>query len=166
MSIGTPLQTRSSPRGIPMTQDVFCRLTAEAERLIEQLPQLQAEAHQVGLSEDRKTPTGVAMGDLHLAARRLEMLRRVIEDADIVEPDGRILIGSRVTVRHADGEVETYELVAPGEAEARLGRISPDSPLGAALLGRSQDEVAYMDAPAGRIELAIMSVGTPRAAHA
>jgi transcription elongation GreA/GreB family factor len=81
-----------------------------------------------------------------------------------VEADGRIVIGSHVTVRHADGETETYELVAPGEADPRLRRISPDSPLGAALLGRREDDVTYMEAPSGRVELAITSVALPRAA--
>jgi transcription elongation factor GreA len=166
MSTSTQLlQTRSSPRAIPMTRDVFARLAQQAERLVEQLPQLQSSARQHGVSGDPRSPTVLAAGDLHVAARRLEMLRRVIEDAAIVEPDGRVLVGSRVTVRHADGEIETYELVAPGEADARLGRISPDSPLGAALLGRREDEVTYMDAPAGRVELAITSVGAPRRTH-
>jgi transcription elongation factor GreA len=159
MSISTQLlQVRSSPRAMPMTQDVFTRLEAEAERLVEQLPQLQAQAREHGVSGDPRSPTVLAAGDLHLASRRLEMLRRVLEDAEVVEPDGRVLIGSRVTVRHADGEIETYELVAPGQADARQGRISPDSPLGAALLGRREDDVTYMEAPAGRVELAITSV--------
>jgi transcription elongation factor GreA len=164
MSISTQLlQIRSSPRAMPMTQEVFSRLEAEAERLVDQLPQLQAQARQHGVSGDPRSPTVLAAGDLHLASRRLEMLRRVLEQAEVVEPDGRVVIGSRVTVRHADGEIETYELVAPGEADARQGRISPDSPLGAALLGRREDDVTYMEAPAGRVKLTITSV---RAAHA
>jgi len=64
-------------------------------------------------------------------------------------------------VRHADGESETYELVAPGEADTRLGRITPESPLGAALLGRREDDVAHMGTPTGRVELAITSVSAP-----
>jgi transcription elongation GreA/GreB family factor len=167
MSISTQLpQIQSASRAMPMTRDVFSRLAAEAERLVEQLPQLQAQARQHAVSGDPRSPTVLAAGDLHLASRRLEMLRRVIDDADIVEPDGRVLIGSRVTVRHVDGELETYELVAPGEADARQGRISPDSPLGAALLGRREDDVTYMEAPAGRVELAITSVSAPHPAQA
>jgi transcription elongation GreA/GreB family factor len=149
-----------------MTRDVFSRLAAEAERLVQQLPQLQAQAHQHGMSGDPRSPTVLAAGDLHLAARRLETLKRAIEGAQIVDADGTIVIGSHVTVRHTDGEIETYELVAPGEADPRLGRISPDSPLGAALLGRREDDAIYMEAPAGRIELAITSVSAPRTAHA
>jgi transcription elongation GreA/GreB family factor len=149
-----------------MTRDAFSRLAAEAERLVQQLPQLQAEAHQHGVSGDPRSPTVLAAGDLHLAARRLETLKRVIEGAQIVDADGTIVIGTHVSVRHADGEIETYEVVAPGEADPRMGRISPDSPLGAALLGRREDDVTYMDAPAGRLELAITSVSVPHSAEA
>jgi transcription elongation factor GreA len=152
------LKTQSSPRALPMTRDVFSRLAAEADRLVERLPQLQAEAREHGVSGDPESPTVLAAGDLHLATRRLETLRRVLADAQVVEPDGTVLIGSRVTVRHADGELETYELVAPGEADARQGRVTPDSPLGSALLGQREGDVTWMEAPAGRVRLAVTSV--------
>ena len=150
----TPLRTR----GIPMIADVLRRLEAEAERLTGHLPRLQAAAQEDGVSGDREAPTVLAAGDLHLAARRLETLRRVMAEGYVVEPDGRAIVGSRVTVRHADGEQETYELVAPGETEVRLGRISPDSPLGAALLGRRAGEVASMHTPAGPLEFTVVDV--------
>jgi transcription elongation GreA/GreB family factor len=155
------LDTRASPRGIPMTRDVLRRLQEDVERLSEQLPRLQALAQTDGVSGDPESPTVLAAGDLHLAARRLETLRRVIADSHIVEPDGRVVLGSRVTVQHADGESETYELVAPGEADARAGRISSESPFGAALLGRGAQDVTYMEAPAGRVQLTIASVTAP-----
>jgi transcription elongation factor GreA len=104
------------------------------------------------------TATLLAAGELHLAARRLESLRRVLADGYVVQPDGRAIVGSRVTVRHADGEEETYELVAPGETEVRLGRISPDSPLGSAMLGRRTGDVASMTAPAGLLEFTVVNV--------
>jgi transcription elongation factor GreA len=153
-TIKTPLRTR----GIPMTADVLRRLEAEAHRLTSHLPQLQAVAQEDGVSGDPEAPTVLAAGDLHLATRRLETLRRVIAEGYVVEPDGRAIVGSRITVRHADGEQETYELVAPGETEVRLGRISPDSPLGAAMLGRRAGNVASMNTPAGPLEFTVIDV--------
>jgi transcription elongation factor GreA len=145
-------------RGTPVTPDVLRRLQASAEELAGQLPRLQAVAQETGVSGDPDSPTVLAAGDLHLAARRLEMLRRFIAECQVVQPDGRVVVGSRVTVRYADGEEEVYEVVAPGETDARSGRISPDSPLGAALLGRRAGEVTYVDAPAGRVELKLTAV--------
>jgi transcription elongation factor GreA len=145
-------------QGIPMTADVLQRLEAEADRLQSHMPRLQAIAQERGVSGDREAPTVLAAGDLHVAARRLEKLRRVLAHGYVVQPDGRAIVGSRVTVRHADGEEETYELVAPGESEVRLGRISPDSPLGSAILGRRPGEVANMTTPAGSLELTVLDV--------
>jgi transcription elongation GreA/GreB family factor len=152
------LETRTPIRGIPMTAAVFRRLQENASELVAQLPRLQALAQEHGVSGDPETPTVLAAGDLHVASRKLQMLRRVMADSHLVEPDSQVVVGSRVTVRHADGEEETYEMVAPGEADARSGRISPDSPLGAALLGRRADEVTHMDAPAGRVQLTVTRV--------
>jgi transcription elongation GreA/GreB family factor len=115
-------------------------------------------AQEHGVSGDPETPTVLAAGELHVASRKLETLRRVMADSHVVEPDGQVVVGSRVSVRHSDGEEEAYEMVAPGEADARAGRISPDSPLGAALLGRRADEVTYMDAPSGRVQLTLTAV--------
>ena len=152
------LETRARIHGLPMTAAVFRRLQESASELSAQLPRLQALAQKHGVSGDREAPTVLAAGDLHVASRKLEMLRRVMADSHVVEPDGEVVVGSRVTVRHAEGEQETYEMVAPGEADTRSGRISPDSPLGAALLGRQADEVTYMDAPAGRMQLTVTAV--------
>ena len=121
-------------------------------------PLLGALARRDGVTGDPEAPTILAAGDLHLASRRLEVLHNVMAKGYVVQPDGRAVVGSRVTVRCVDGEQETYELVAPGEAEGRLRRISPDSPFGAALLGRRAGEVVYVLAPAGAEVLTVLSV--------
>jgi hypothetical protein len=87
---------------MPMTREVRRRLEAEADRLLAHLPGLQAVAQEHGVSGDREAPTVLAAGDLHLASRGLETLRRVIEQDYVVEPDGRAIVGSRVTVCDAD----------------------------------------------------------------
>src|SRR4051794_1886327 len=92
----TIVDTRASPRAMPMTRDVLRRLESDVERLVDELPALQMQAREHGVSGDAKSPTVLAAGDLHLASRRLETLRRVIAEAHVVEPDGRIVIGSRV----------------------------------------------------------------------
>jgi transcription elongation factor GreA len=154
----TPINTPLRTRGIPMTADVLRRLETEAERLLNHLPRLQAVAQEDGISGDPEAPTVLAAGDLHLASRRLESLRRVLADGYVVEPDGRAVVGSRVVVRHADGERETYELVAPGETEVRLGRISPDSPIGSAMLGCRAGDVGRMNTPDGPLEFTVVEV--------
>ena len=67
-------------------------------------------------------------------------------------------MGSRITVSDADGSLDTYVLMAPGEADPRAGHISPESPLGAALLERRAGDLVEVATPAGTRRIAVVSV--------
>jgi len=74
--------------------------------------------------------------------------------------DGGVGIGSRVRLRRLDAgdrRVE-YEIVSRVEADIGRGRLSAESPLGAALLGRRAGETVRVAAPAGAIDYAVVSV--------
>jgi transcription elongation factor GreA len=66
-------------------------------------------------------------------------------------------LGSRVTVSQ-DGEPVVYTLVSSPEADARAGRISVGSPVGAALVGRSAGSEVEAVTPRGRIRLRVLAV--------
>ena len=64
------------------------------------------------------------------------------------EMGARVRPGSKVAVRDDEGEDE-FTIVHPEDADARLGRVSLDSPLGRALVGRSVGEKVMVRAPGG-----------------
>jgi transcription elongation factor GreA len=100
-----------------------------------------------------------AEAELLLLASRLETLNRAAAASTIVNQNGRIVVGSRVTVRRPNAINDaTYELVPPGMSDVRLGRISADSALGATLIGRKANEEALFLAPAGEQRLTIIDV--------
>jgi transcription elongation GreA/GreB family factor len=68
-----------------------------------------------------------------------------------------VRIGSRVRVRDADGENE-FALVPEHEADARAHRVSADSPLGLALLGRHVGERVRYRAPGGVMGVTVVAV--------
>jgi transcription elongation factor GreA len=71
---------------------------------------------------------------------------------------GVIQVGSRVCVRDTDDRVE-FDIVEPHEADIAEARISAESPLGRALLGRQVgDEVRYR-APGGVLSVTVVEVG-------
>ena len=76
---------------------------------------------------------------------------------DIDAPKDTVTLGSIVKVLDEDFE-ETYEIVGSQEANPRMGRISDDSPVGRALHGHRAGDVVTVAAPAGNIELKIVSV--------
>ena len=154
--IDSPTSTISA--GLPMTREVFRRLERSVEWLAADLLAVQAAAHRDGLTGEAEAPTVLAVGELHLLSQRLETLERVLLEARVVTPDGTAIVGSRVLTRDADGALESYELVAPGEADPRSGSISPESPLGRALLGRRAGETVEVAAPGGARSVTLVRV--------
>jgi transcription elongation GreA/GreB family factor len=69
-------------------------------------------------------------------------------------------VGSTVRVRDAWGE-EEYTLVAPTQSNAASGRISIESPVGRALLGRRRDDRIEVQTPGGLRVLSIVDVAGP-----
>ena len=57
-----------------------------------------------------------------------------------------------------DGTTATYQLVGPDETDTKGGRISVDSPIGKALLGRSLNETVVVFRPKGEAELTITDI--------
>ena len=94
---------------------------------------------------------------------KIAELKVLIENAEIVDnmdldaPKDTVTLGSVVKVLDEDFE-ETYEIVGSQEANPRMGRISDDSPVGRALHGHRAGDVVTVMAPAGAIELKIVSV--------
>ena len=94
---------------------------------------------------------------------KIAELKVLIENAEIVDnietdaPKDTVTLGSIVKVLDEDFE-ETYEIVGSQEANPRMGRISDDSPVGRALHGHRAGDVVTVMAPAGAIELKIVSV--------
>jgi hypothetical protein len=143
---------------LPMSPEAFQRVEAEINRLIALVGDSQSTAWEDSISGEPDAPTFVANGELHLLIGRLEKLRSAFANAYVVQPDGEVVVGSHVTISDPEEGHETYTLVAPGEADARAGRISPDSPLGAALLGRRAGDVVNVATSDGTHRLTVVSI--------
>jgi transcription elongation GreA/GreB family factor len=151
-------QDRWDRHGIPMTEQVLIRLQADFDRLVREI-----NAEQPGLAvsesdEDGGMPYAEKIWDRQQLSRRCDVLQGVLSRARVVVPDGTAVVGSRVLVQDADGVLDTYTLVAPGEADSRSASISIDSPLGRALLGRRAGDAAAVAAPDGERAVSVIEV--------
>lgn len=103
-----------------------------------------------------------AMDALALLEGRIGELRALLAAAEPIDAsasrDGVARLGARVRVRHADGEEALYMLVSPAEADPRRGRISEESPIGRALVGRKKDEEVTAETPSGPEHLVVLDV--------
>ena len=102
-----------------------------------------------------------AMDELALQEGRIGELRALLASAETIEDvpsDGTIRLGAKVKIRHADGEEASYMLVSPAEADPRRGRISEESPIGRALVGRKKNEEVTAETPSGPEHLVVLDV--------
>ena len=84
--------------------------------------------------------------------------RALIIEEQGPEGDGAVRVGSTVLVRDGDGEEERWTIVGRAEADASHGRISNESPVGGALLGKRAGETLEIATPAGALTFTISSV--------
>jgi transcription elongation factor GreA len=97
--------------------------------------------------------------------RRIALLRERLRAARLVTPrlgNGRVDPGERVRVREVtSGQSLELELVGQLEADVAAGRVSVASPLGQALVGLRQGEIARVDAPRGRFAFEVVALELP-----
>jgi transcription elongation factor GreA len=94
---------------------------------------------------------------------KIARLRERITAAVVVEAEpGRggdeVAFGSSVRVRDQDGKEQTWKLVSSHDASPAEGRLSIESPVASALLGRSAGDTASVALPKGARKLTILSV--------
>ena len=81
----------------------------------------------------------------------------IIKDTQIKK--GVISLGSKVDfIDDETGELSTYEIVGTTEADVELGRISNESPIGNALLGRKAGDKINVVVPAGITSITVKKV--------
>jgi len=103
--------------------------------------------------EDAKNEQGFVEG-------RILELERVIKNAVIIHPEAADLVqlGSRVTVRHQDSSEEHYTIVGSVEVDPSEGKISNESPVGNALLGKRVGDEVEVTVPAGVFKMTITEI--------
>ncbi len=94
--------------------------------------------------------------------RRVRYLQKRIPDLKVVDTKPadarRAFFGAWVELADDKGEMKTYRIVGPDEADASKGMISVDSPLARALLKRAEGEVVTAQLPGGETEFEIVKV--------
>jgi len=98
-----------------------------------------------------------------LEGRILE-LEAVLRNATIVpeKENGAthdtVAVGATITVQEPGEKEEHFTLVGAKEADPRNGRISNESPIGRAILGRRIGETVQVETPGGRFDLKIVNI--------
>lgn len=94
---------------------------------------------------------------------RIDELEELLKQVSLIKEDSggkstAVELGSEVTLT-VDGNQEVYRVVGEWEADPTEKKISHESPLGKALLGKKIGESIEVEAPAGKIHYTIVSLG-------
>jgi transcription elongation factor GreA len=92
---------------------------------------------------------------------RISHIEQILKNAVIMESSlsGVIHVGSTVTVlKKGEKQERTYALVGSEEADSISGKISNESPLGQALLGKKKGDKVTVHAPKGEMEYSIVGI--------
>lgn len=94
---------------------------------------------------------------------RISFLENLLRKAKIVDARDRkkgvVSIGSRVQVKDvATGEIREFTLVGSSEANSRKGKVSNESPVGEAVLGKKPGKTVTVKAPVGKLKFEILKI--------
>ena len=92
---------------------------------------------------------------------KIAEIQELIDNAEIIEitSDGDAIgMGYKVTlIEVGETEEEVFEIVGSQESDPRIGRISEDSPIGRALMGKHAGDEILVEAPAGDLRFRILA---------
>src|SRR3990172_6190767 len=149
---------------VPLTQEGLTKLQGELDQL---LTVRRAEVAQ--RIHDAKELVGAqntpeyedARNEQAFVEGRILTLENVIQNAVIIEESHdhqRVNLGSTVTVLNHKGERDNYTIVGSAEADPKAGRISNESPVGLALLGKGLGDKVQINAPAGALSWTVLEI--------
>ena len=140
---------------MPMLQEGYEKLSAELKRLKAERPLIvdaieEARAHG-DLSENAEYHAAKEQQGQNEAS--IADIEDKLSRAQIIDPrelsGDKIVFGATVTLLDDDEKPVRYQIVGQTEADAKSGKISYNSPLGRALIGKKVDDEVEVTVPSG-----------------
>jgi len=153
-----------SQKKILITREGLDKLQSELEHLLsirrQEVASKIKRAREMGGTENNAEYED-AKNDQAFIEGRILMLENIVNNATVIESTvlpGVVEIGDKVLIQNQDGKIEQFNIVGSAEANPVEGKISNESPVGQALLGRKIGDEVEVATPAGVLRLLIMDV--------
>lgn len=148
-----------------LTADGLAKLRAELDHLLTvRRPQVASRIQQSKefSSTSENADYDEAKNEQAFVEGRILTIENMLRNAAIIQEDHAnhetVRLGSTVKVRTEDDEDEEYEIVGSAEANPRQGKISNESPVGRALLGRHPGDQVEIAVPSGLMKLTVVEI--------
>lgn len=150
---------------VPLTKDGLAKLQHELEELVtvrraEVAQRIHDEKELVGAQnapeyEDARSEQAFVEG-------RIQEIELMLQNAVMIDDKKRdhqkISLGSKVEVKDHKGKKATYTIVGMAEADPKDGRVSNESPVGTAMLGKKVGDKINIKAPAGDMTWTVVKI--------
>ncbi len=148
-------------------------ITVEGERTLrEELrqlwkverPQVTAVVHEAAKNGDRSENGDYIYGKRRLREidSRVRFLTKRLDELTVVDrapvDQAKVFFGAWVTLEDEQGETVEYRIVGPDEFDLKARKLSMDSPLAKAMLGKRLDDEIVVHTPEGEREYAIVAI--------
>ena len=149
-----------------LTRDGRAKLEAELEELMtvgrKQVAERIGAAKELGDISESGEYEDAKNQQAHLEGRIRE-IKSILSRAQLIDEENghgnEVRVGSTVTVRiDGEDEEETWTIVGSAEAKPGAGKISNESPIGSALLGKRVKQKAAVQTPSGVMKLTIVKI--------
>ncbi len=147
-----------------LTHDGLAELKAELEDLLAKRSTIAEE-----IASARSQGDLAENAEYHAAKEeqgrnelRIEEIEHILHNAEIISApknDSRIRLGSVVKLKHVNGNTKQFQVVGTVEADPLNGKISDESPIGKALLGKKEGESVEIVTPAETTQYTVAHIG-------
>jgi transcription elongation factor GreA len=156
---------RAQPQAATLSRQRYDELVAELEGLKRKSQELVKSIQLAAADKDfrENAPLDAAREERGHVEGRIKELKEAIKAATIISdkkgPAVKSVVGDTILLSDlASGEELRYKIVDPREVDPVKGKISLASPLGKALMGRSDGETIEITVPAGRLRYRILRI--------
>ena len=118
-------------------------------------PQVTSTVHEAAKNGDRSENGDYIYGKRRLREidSRVRFLNKRLDELEVVDrpptDPSKVRFGAWVTLEDEAGDESTYRIVGPDEFDLRLGKLSMDSPMARAMLGKALDDEVLVRSPSG-----------------
>ena len=146
-----------------LSKQRYDEIAAELKHLIgEVYPKVTEELAEASAQGDRSDNAGYRETRRIQAKTisRIRFLQKILEHSRVIDPNvlpkDKVCLLSRVEFTNLSTNTRmTFEIVSPHEMDLASGKISLNSPIGAALMGKKVGEIAVAQTPSGEMRLRI-----------
>ena len=149
-----------------LSKQKYDEIAAELKHLINEVyPKVKDDLAEASAQGDRSDNAGYreARRMQGKTISRIRFLQKILEHSRVIDPDvlpkDRVCLLSRVAFTNLSTNARMeFQIVSPHEMDLEAGKISLQSPIGAALMGKKVGEIAEARVPSGTLRLRIESI--------